>query len=68
MKVSRTAATVVFFIGTVLFLTAMVFLYVYLMGGGATGKNYLPFYYPLAGLLLVLAAAFAYSRSRNRDS
>lgn len=68
MKVSRTAATVGFFIGTVLFLTAMVFLYVYLVGGGATGKRYLLFYYPLAGLLLVLAAAYAYSRSKNGDS
>ncbi len=62
MKVSRTAATVMFFMGTILALTAMVFLYVYLVGGGTTGKRYLPYYYPLAGLLLVLAAAFAHKR------
>lgn len=62
MKVSRTAATVMFFMGTILALTAMVFLYVYLVGGGMTGKRYLPYYYPLAGLLLVLAAAFAHKR------
>jgi hypothetical protein len=67
MKLSRTATTVLFFIGTILALTAMVFLYVYLVGGGGTGRRYLPFYYPLAGLLLVLVAAFARGR-RNGDS
>ena len=67
MKLSRTAGAVMFFIGTILVLTAMVFLYVYLVGGGATGRRYLPFYYPLAGLLLVLAAAYTQGR-RNGAS
>jgi len=67
MKLSRTADTVMFFFGTILVLTAMVFLYGYLTGGGETGRRYLPFYYPLAGLLLVLTAAFARGRW-NGDS
>lgn len=65
MKISRAALTVMFFVGAILALTAMVFIYVYLSGGGTTGKRYLLPYYPLAGLVLVLAASFAYSRRRG---
>ncbi len=65
MKISRAAVTVLFFLGMILALTAMVFLYVYLVGGGTTGKRYLLYYYPIAALLLVLAAAFAQGRRRG---
>lgn len=61
----RMGAGFAFFIDSLATLAAIVFLYIYLSGGGELGRKYLSAYYPLAALALVLLASIASGRSRK---
>jgi hypothetical protein len=65
LKMSRFSRGVAFFFGSLAGLAAVVFLYIFLSGGGELGRSYLSAYYPLAVLVLLLAAAATRSSRRK---
>ena len=65
LKMSRFSRGVAFFFISLAGLAATVFLYIFLSGGGELGRSYLGAYYPLAVLVLLLAAAANISPRRK---